>query len=905
MFIRIPLITILGCVAIPILSQAQINNFSSYAAYAEKIYLQLDNKVYTTDQTIWFKAIVANAGDHTPGKLSGLLYAELIDPNENIIEKKLIKIEKGIGDGFFQLTPSYTYGVYQIRAYTEWNKNFGSNFFFKEYIIVSGPEGKKEANSIKSLTVIEEQQNIRRLKVQLDPAANEGIPGKSVTFVLSQDARKDTLSIKKNKGNQYLLDYNIPVQSEFVTLQVKTENQTSYSKTIILDTNYLDLQFFPESGELVQGLTAVIGFKAVDYTGNGKQIKGEIVNDKEEVIVPFTSNRLGMGSLKIERIDSAEKYSVKIFSQEGNELQKHFKLPAIAAKGNTLMVRKKDDKIILKAQSNYLAEDSISIRASCRGINYFDFKGKLKKGSLEFSFPANTLPEGIIDFTVMTNLKTPVAERLYFNERPESRMNISVAADKQEYIQREKTEMIIETKDANGEPVPANVSLLVFNKSQQGRMLDYHQNILSYFLLSSDLKGEIENPGFYFTKDSNRFDDLDALLLTQGWRKYNYTRDMVTFRFQPEASLTVSGSVKGGLSDKKIIKDAELTMMTFGKPPSFGQQKTDSLGRFSFPLEDDYSQSLKVLIQSANKRSKKENYLITLDKKESPPISFNHIRSAEKPDRIIKAYITQSLASKKTEDSFRIATEGITLQEVIVKSRILSPQQKLVTEKYGEPKVILDGQTIRDKEAKWSYGLYSVLLFNFPDKIKITRFGNGQLYASLHNSEPTLVVIDGIPVKYYEYNMIPGIPPAEVKSFELIEYANNFKSLYCEAVPEFCNFDSPTHGNVIAIYTYAGKGIYGVRPTIGLNKMEVPVFAATREFYAPKYDQPKPEDLLKPDLRNLIHWQPNINKDSTGRATTTFYNLDNTGTMQIVIEAISENGEIGYQELFFDVRKRN
>jgi hypothetical protein len=375
------------------------------------------------------------------------------------------------------------------------------------------------------------------------------------------------------------------------------------------------------------------------------------------------------------------------------------------------------------------------------------------------------------------------------------------------------------------------------------------------------------------------------------------------FRFQPEANLTVTGSVKGGLSNNKIVKGAELTMMTFNKPPSFGNQKTDSLGRFSFQLEDDYSQRLNVLIQSANKSNKRANYLITLDKKESPPVSFSHVRSVERPDSIIKAYIMQNIANKKTEDSFKIATEGVTLQEVIVKSRILSAQQKLVTEKYGNPDIIIDGKTILEKEAKWSYGIYSVLLFNFPDKVKITRYGNGMLYASLHNSEPTLVVIDGIPVKSYEYNLIPGIPTNEVKSFELIPYAKNFRSLFCEAI--YCGYNTPAIGNVIAIYTYAGKGIYGVRPTIGLNKMEVPVFAPVREFYAPKYDQLKPDDWLKPDLRNLIHWQPNINTDSTGRATTSFYNSDKTGKIQMVVEAISENGEIGYQELFFDVKKRN
>jgi glucose-6-phosphate isomerase len=65
----------------------------------------------------------------------------------------------------------------------------------------------------------------------------------------------------------------------------------------------------------------------------------------------------------------------------------------------------------------------------------------------------------------------------------------------------------------------------------------------------------------------------------------------------------------------------------------------------------------------------------------------------------------------------------------------------------------------------------------------------------------------------------------------------------------------------------------------------------------------QPEEWYKPDLRALIHWQPQIVTDSLGKAQTSFYNADNLDKVQIVVEAISENGEIGYQELFYEVTK--
>ena len=83
----------------------------------------------------------------------------------------------------------------------------------------------------------------------------------------------------------------------------------------------------------------------------------------------------------------------------------------------------------------------------------------------------------------------------------------------------------------------------------------------------------------------------------------------------------------------------------------------------------------------------------------------------------------------------------------------------------------------------------------------------------------TLVVIDGIPVMWEAYPSISDIPPSEVKSFEVIPYAKNFRSLFCETIPRACGGPGvPAWGNVIAIYTYAGKGLYGVKPPVGLSR---------------------------------------------------------------------------------------
>ncbi len=883
-------------------SRSQLNTIYSHASLAEKIYLQLDGSVYTTDKVIWFKTLVTNAVDHAPTTRSGVLYVELIGPDEKIIEKKLIKLENGIGDGFFELNKNYPEGLYLIRAYTEWNKNFDTDFFFKEYIHVFALSSKEKAEPIRNITLVEQQNNERRLNAYFNPLAIDSLQKKELNLIITLDDKKDTLSVKRNNNGDYLLDYAIPDGSQVITLQIQTKNLFSYSKTIAVDENHLDLQFFPESGELVHGIMSKVGFKALDYSGKGKSIEGQIVNGAGEVITAFKSNSLGMGSFYIPKADSAATYFASIKSQSEEGLSAKYPLPKVASVGNVLSVTKRGDQMRIIAVSNYLKNDSVSIRISCRGLAYYDIKGLLKEGVIVFFLPANKFPAGIIAFTMMDGAMHPVAERLYFNERPETRVNIVLSTDKDSYIQRELTKLDIETTNNRGEAVISNLSLLVLNKEQLGQNQSMRQNILSYFLLSSELKGTIENPGFYFRNDDS-YNDLDALLITQGWRKYHYAKPADKILFQPEPTLTVSGSVSGVIF-QKTKKGVELTMMTFGNNRSIQTQHTDSLGRFNFNIDDEYGQNLNVLIQSANKSGKNRDYTIELDKKESPAVSFDHTRSVERVDSVARALVEKNIERKKLDDAFPISAGNILLDEVVVEGYRMTPERKKVMELYGEPDEVIEGKAIEEKEEKWSYGLYSVLLFNFPDKVIVKRDSVGVLYAKVNYSEMTLVVIDGIPVMDYEYPLIPNIPPSEVSSFEIIEGAKNFSELYMEAFPDADPRSVPAWGDVIAIYTHGRKGIYGVRQPVGIAKAAVPVFSTPREFYTPKYGNLQPIDWFKPDLRALIYWQPKIMTDSLGRASSAFYNADVMGEMQVVVEAISDKGEIGYHEIFYDVKKK-
>lgn len=158
---------------------SQNDRIKAQAAFAEKVYLQLDGSVYTTNQTIWFKAIVASAANHLPSPLTGVLHVDLIGPDEQVLEKKLIKIKNGIGDNYFDLHEDYPKGRYLIRAYTQWNKNFDAYFIFKTYINVFPSSQEEKRDAISALKLIERKPGEFWLKTHIRPKLIDSLQKKS------------------------------------------------------------------------------------------------------------------------------------------------------------------------------------------------------------------------------------------------------------------------------------------------------------------------------------------------------------------------------------------------------------------------------------------------------------------------------------------------------------------------------------------------------------------------------------------------------------------------------------------------------------------------------------------------------------------------------------------------------
>lgn len=135
-------------------------------------------------------------------------------------------------------------------------------------------------------------------------------------------------------------------------------------------------------------------------------------------------------------------------------------------------------------------------------------------------------------------------------------------------------------------------------------------------------------------------------MLTQGWSKYNYSKNYQNIAFAPEKSLTISGKVDSLFSEKKGKQGLDLTMMTSGKSKGFYKQVTDSLGKFSFNLDDEYGSEMEVLIQTSKSSNKNTNNPVVIDYKKPPTISFENKLSIEQVDSIVAPFIQRNKMQK-------------------------------------------------------------------------------------------------------------------------------------------------------------------------------------------------------------------------------------------------------------------
>jgi hypothetical protein len=174
------------------------------------------------------------------------------------------------------------------------------------------------------------------------------------------------------------------------------------------------------------------------------------------------------------------------------------------------------------AKNNYSEVDTVYLRLQSRGTVYSVAAMALKNQGF-VKIPLKDIPQGIAEVTLLNQNFQPIAERLIY-VKPNQKLYIETTLDASEYKTREKIKLSIKVHDQYNAPVIATLGLSVVDQLYKNK--HDPKTIMSHYYLSSQLKGAIYDPNYYFNPENeDRQHALNLLLLTQGWRRYVWSEN--------------------------------------------------------------------------------------------------------------------------------------------------------------------------------------------------------------------------------------------------------------------------------------------------------------------------------------------------------------------------------------------
>jgi len=852
----------------------------------EKVYIHFDKPYYTVNDTIWFKAYVT-IDLHQPTSLSKILYIDFI--NEGQLAKELkLQLVNGTAYGNLILTPDFAKrGNFHVRAYTRWMRNADQAYFFNKTITVgSNTSGLVLPHITFKNSISEKLDKINAEIVYKDengaPYANKKVSWKAVN---------DDGTISKGKGetNQngvVNISFTSDKPEQLNTSNISTDLEIEDKKTVTkvfpiqLTSLGIDAQFFPEGGYLINGIRSRVAFKAIKPNGLGIDSKGTIVDNNGATVANFESQHLGMGVFAFTP-ENGRTYKANFTFADGS--QASFDLPNVRTEGINLSVNNslKDSLSIKIATNDGFFQKNQSktfyVMAQSNGIVCYAAQTVLKNSTYTASIPKDKFPTGILQITVFSSKGTPLSERLVFIQNNDQ-LDVNMKTDQSNYSRRQKMRVLVSAKH-KGLPAEGNFSVAVINESVVPSDDDDSPNILSHLLLTSDLRGFIEKPGYYFNhKDEKSITDLDVLMLTQGYRRFSYRNILADknppITFFPEQGIAVSGILRNntGLPIAKgnvrlFIPDKAYSTTTI----------TDANGVFKFPnvLVSDTS---KIKI-SARDNANSNNLMLSIDPLVGPPstLYINPTGEVANIDSALRPYLQNS----KRQFNIPRTLEGVVIK---AKPNVKKPDHT----DYGSLSGLsmLADHTIPGDRFK-DCNFFSDCLVSAG--LGLTYDNNNFYITRDYNSGKK------VPVAYYangmsvDYNYLLNVDP---KMVETVEIFNN------DGVSSI-NRTTGTNGVLSIITKKQPKGekiskeeLLALLPKAYEVEFIPGGYSTARTFYSPKYESTSGNQAAT-DFRSTIYWNPLVLTDKAGNTSFEFFNSDGTGTYRAVIEGIDKDGNIG------------
>ncbi len=653
----------------------------------------------------------------------------------------------------------------------------------------------------------------------------------------------------------------------------------------------IDLQLFPEGGNLVYGIPSQVAFKALDENGRPTAVTGFISDENGDTLARMESKHQGMGSFVL----NPQKNKAYFVTVSNGQTGQRVALPEPLEAGYVMSVANKEGKnlTVRVLGSPSLDNSEVYLIGQVRRRIFYKGKGSLKKQLLTFEIPRSILPNGILHLTLMDSLHRPLAERLTFIDQ-DDHLELTISPNRKKYGKGSTVDLNFRLRNVFGDPVQAELSVAVTDAGQI-RLPDYQENLKSYFLLSSDLKGEICDPGFYFEADRpGTAYLLDLVMLTHGWRRFTWQqvlRKSVAHRV-PRTGFEVCGKLRE--EDFEKYGRTVLSMVSIGNDPGLYTATVNQRGEFCF-ANVNFRDTCKIVVQAIDEDGKYHEVSVELNRGNNLPNDHAPLPQLP-PDELTITYLNHTEIS--LQDQLYFDGTSISLQEVTVTGKKKEPTAGFRTFHPAVDYVV----EIEER----SSSLLAAISGRVPGLV-VQAGGTSPLVRFTNKEAEPLVLLDGVPLNIGTFNQPDAGPfrptpraADNANASRPPNPANGTGLIYGDGAYDALQTISPSLVDRVEVLKGNNTTPYGIQGANGViavftkkrNGRKDPLITQTfagyysaREFYVPKY-----ESKERQDLRSTLFWDASLPTNEQGRARVSFANSAIAKSFDVVVEGITAEG---------------
>jgi hypothetical protein len=758
--------------------------FDSYAdkVVEEKVFVHTDKTAYLAGELMWLKIYNVDRRFNQPISLSKVAYVELLDSRNKQVLQLKIALDSGLGGGSLIIPASLPSGVYRLRSYTNWMKNFSEEAFFQTNITIF---------------------NASR------PMPNAGSNAKPVYRVL----------------------------------------------------------LFPEGGNLVEGLESKLAYKIVDQFGNGISASGWIIADRKDTVKKMETGKFGMGNVPFTPA-GGQSYIAVFNLPDGNTVTAT--VPTAYKQGFIMQVRESNDnQVAITVKSNLPAEKEVFVLVTSRLVLKYASALKLVNGEGIINISSTIAADGINTITIFDQNKNPVCERLYF-KFPATSPAVTVKTDQAQFQSRKKINLSIQS----GAKSAGHLSMSVYRLDSLQK--NEQAGIKGYFWLQSELKGKIESPSFYF---SNKADEvkpaMENLLLTQGWRRYEWKQilsgQQPSFVYEPEYHGIILTARVVDPRDGKPVSGIQTFAGAPGLYARFNVGRSNDSGYTKIEIPELYGTS-EIVVQT-NSVTGDSIYRVDLSSPYSEMYSGDSLPSIKVTAADTADIIEQHIA---TQVQYLYANDKLNRFDTLsidTTTFYFKPDQQYLLDDYTRFTTM---EEVLREYVKW-------LTVRKRDNNFLLTLYDEERKLILDNNP--LVLLDGIPV--FDLNKLMQYDPLKVRKLDVVHRRYSIGNYSYDGILNFVTYEGnlnqyPLDRNAVAV-DYEGLQL-------------------KREFYSPDYETDQEVSASIPDFRTQLKWVNDIRLSPQQTLNLPLFSSDMKGRFLVVLQGLTDKGECLEAQTVFEVK---